>query len=374
MWFVFGFVTLISFSVYLGHKRYTAGWKGTPSILGLPYEYAYQHQKNDRIPSFMVAVKAPSEFDFVFKRESAYDRLCKFLGLSVEYQVGEAAFDKLVYIVSNDGHLMGELLTQDHVKERVLALFQLDMYQCAVTQIRCAQGRLWATVKVGKQFQHASDFKYLNKVQDRVAALLLPLGDLLQASRPPSQAKLRDPFIVRAAIVLACSTGLVANGLSHLLRIFWITDDFTIDVPQLWWYAAYGGGALVVLLVFLALVALGRSARTHLVLVELVLVGSIGAVTTVFAELRDLNAEADSSPVVLASSPVVGKTVSRSRKSGTHYYVQVSDWVEPTTLRKIKVSSDFYDQAQVGATMEFQQRAGFLGVRWVESYALVPKS
>lgn len=373
MWFVFGFVTLISFSVYLGHKRYTARWKGTPSVLGLPYEYAYQHQKNGRTPSFMVAVKAPNEFDFVFKRESTYDRICKFLGLSVEHQVGEASFDKLVYIVSNDGHLMDELLTQDQVKERVLALFQLDMYECVVTQIRCAHGRLWATVKVGKQFQHASDFKYLNKVQDRVATMLQPLGDLLHGARPPTQAKLRDRFIVRAAIVLACSTGLVANGLSHLLRIFLLTDDFTIDVAQLWWYAAYGGGALVVLMVFLALALLGRSARAHLVLVELVLVGSIGAVTTVFAELRDLNTEADSSAAVLVTSPVLGKTVSRSRKSGTHYYVQVADWVDSGTLRKVKVSSDFYDQAQVGASIAFRQRAGFLGIRWVESYRLIAK-
>lgn len=373
MWFVFGFVTLISFSVYLGHKRYTARWKGIPSVLGLPYEYAYQRRKNGRTPTFMVAVKAPSEFDFVFKREGVYDRICKFLGLSVEHQIREAYFDRLVYIVSNDRHLTDEILTQEPMKERVLALFQLDMYECTVTQVRCAHGRLWATVKVGKQFQHASDFKYLNKVQDRVAALLQPLGDILQTSRPPTQAKRRDPFILRAAIVLACSTGLVANGLSHLLRIFLLTDDFTVDVAQLWWYAAYGGGALVVLLVFLALALLGRSARAHLVLVELVLVGSIGAVTTVFAELRDLNTEADSSAAVLVSSPVLKKTVSRSRKSGTHYFVQVADWVESGTLRKIKVSSDFYDRAQVGATMEFRQRAGFLGVRWVESYRLTTK-
>lgn len=371
MWFVFGFITLISFSVYLGRKRYTARWKGTPSFMG-QYEYAY-HKKKDRIPSFNVAVKAPVEFDFVFKRESAYDRICKFLGLSVEHQVGDDSFDKLVYIVSNDGHLTDQLLAQDQMQESVLALFKLGLYQCAITEIRCAHGRLWATVKVGKQFQHTSDLKYLNKVEERVAALLQPLAEVLQASRPQTNAKHRDPFILRAAIVLACSTGLVANGLSHLFRIFLTTDEFLIDTAQLWWYAAYGGAALVAVLVLLALVLLGRSARAHLVMVELVLAGSIGAVTTMFVELRDLNTEADTSAVVVVSAPVVGKTISRSRKGGTHYSVQVQDWVEPGTTRKINVSSDFYSQAQIGATIGFQQRAGFLGVPWVESYTLVPK-
>lgn len=374
MWFVFGFITLISFSTYWGIKRYKASWKGTPAHSyeeGISYECAYTFQKNDRIPSFKVAVSAPGEFDFAFKRESWYDRVCKFLGLSVEYQVGSAEFDRLVYIVSNDGHLAKQLQTQEAMRDGVMALFKLDLYTCVVTEICCSKGRLWAVVKVGKQFRHKSDWKYLTKVEQSTAALLYQLAVTLKAVRPQEAATERDPFVLRAAIVLACSTGLMVNGMAHAARLFLLTDALTLDTGPLWLYAAYGAGLSVAGLLLLALFMLGRSARAHLVLIELVLVGGIGALLTLFTELRDLNMEADKSPTAFVQAKIIDKTMSRSRKGGTRYYVQVPDWIEPGEVRKIHVSSDFYAAADAGKSISFEQRAGFLGIRWVQSYALV---
>ena len=58
--------------------------------------------------------------------------------------------------------------------------------------------------------------------------------------------------------------------------------------------ALYSAG-IVTLLIIMTLFILGRSSRTHLVLVELLLVGSIGTYLTVSAQMRDLNMEMDES-------------------------------------------------------------------------------
>lgn len=370
MWFVFGFITLISFSIYFGIQRRNARWKGSPaSVESIDYTYFFETHKGT-IRSFYVGIPAPKEYDFAFKRENNFDRLCKFLGLSVEHQVGAQEFDRLVYVVSNDQHLVEQLSPQQGLTGLVVELFQLKRFESQVKEVRCQGGRLWATFSVSRRFRDESDTKHLRKILPLAARSLERVVRQLALQPPRTPGTLRDPFILRAAVLVAISTGLVVNGVVHFGRLFWNTGEFTVDTSQLWMLSAYSAAALVGILVVAALAVLGRSARAHLVLIELILMGSIGAMLTVFTELRDLNMEMDRSAVAKIQSVVLNKNISRSRKSGTQYNVEVRDWVKPMDVRKIRVSSDFYAQVQVGQPLEFHQRSGFLGVRWVESFDL----
>lgn len=369
MWFLFGFITLISFSVYFGLQRLGTRWKGEFSQDGKnPYQYQFVRNKG-KTQRFMVGVEAPPEYDFTFKRESWLDRLCKFLGLSVEHQVGRSDFDKLVYLVSNDGHLLDHISDNALVIEAVLKLFELRRLDSRVSEIRCLNGRLWATFKVGRLFNSDADLHHLYALPPRAAELLTQMARQLQQNLPSTRGTRRDPFILRAAVILAISTGLAVNGMTHVLRLLWSTAEFTVDMALLWRWSVYGAGVLLLLLVGAALVALGRSARAHLVLIELLLVGSLGATLTTFSELRDLNMEWDRSAAQLFHTDITGKTISRSRKSGTHYYIHVRDWNTGYDSHKVSVSSTFYNGVRVGDKLAVRQRAGYLGVRWVESYA-----
>lgn len=373
MWFAFGFITLISFSIYFGVQGRKARWKGSlASHRSTDYEYLFEIKKG-KVQNFKVGIAAPREYDFSFKREDGFDRLCKFLGLSVEHQVGSEEFDWLVYVVSNDRHLMRQLSPHDGLTHSVLGLFKLQRFESQVEEVRCQHGRLWATFSVrGRLWDEASGVEQLRQILPTTADLLAQVVNQLVSRPAANPGKRRDPFVLRAAVLLAISTGMAVNGVLHFLRLLWNTSGFAVDLSLLWRLSVYSSVAVVVLLVLVAVTLLGRSARTHLVLIELVLVGSLGATLTLFTELRDLNMEMDSSVVTRIETSVQDKHIKRSRRSGTQYVVNVKDWTHSQNWREIQVPSDFYDQIKVGDGMEIRQRAGFLGVRWVESFERAP--
>lgn len=368
MWFVFGLITLISFSVYFGIKRFEASWQGERSVnQGQPFSYQFVRNKG-KTQKFMVGIDAPREFDFSFKRESGWDRFFKWLGLSVEHEVGTLEFDKLVYVVSNDSHFLDKVTAIPNVVEAVTELFKLNHYGCQVTEVRCANGRLWAIFRVGGESRDEKDLPVLPLIFPRAAELLHEVSLALKLNLPIDRGTRRDPFILRAIFILAISTGLAVNGVTHVLRLMMLGDAFTVDTAQLWWYSAYVAAILLVFLIALAIYLLGRSARAHLVLIELVLIGSLGAVMTAFAEIRDLNMEMDTSFVASYETSILDKTISRSRKGGTRYYVRVADWNGESDSHKFQVSRDFYDHVSYGERLRINQRAGYLGLRWVESF------
>ncbi|QKO21874.1 hypothetical protein [Rhodoferax sp. BAB1] len=113
-------------------------------------------------------------------------------------------------------------------------------------------------------------------------------------------------------------------------------------------------------------------------LIEIVLVGALGALLTAFTEIRDLNMDLDTSSAHRYEARVVDKTISKSRKSGTRYYLHVpgwtgQDWTSLNDTERLQVSGDFYQRMQKGERIEIWQRSGFLGIRWVESVGRAPK-
>jgi len=374
MWFLFGFITLISFSIYFGVRRYRNSWKGTSQTSGqLSFEYKFEIDKGET-KKFRVGVKAPAEFDFSFKRETSVDRFCKWLGLSVEHQVGRDTFDNLVYIVSNDGHLLQEVVGHHSVIAAVSKLFTNLKHDCKVAELRCAAGRLTATVEVGRGvYQDESELYKLKALLPVIGGWLDHVAQHLAAKPPGTPTKRRDRFIVRASVLLALSSGLLVNGGIHGYRLlFWSGQPFTVDTQKLWTFAALGGVGVVVLMVLVVVSMLGRSARTHLVLIEILLAGSVGATLTIFSEIHAINMEMDSSQALRLISEVTGKTTTHSRKGGTSYYVKVRDWNDSQATQSIKVSGSFYASVQPGQSMVFYQHEGALGIRWVNSYEALP--
>lgn len=371
MWFVFGLITLISFSVYFGMQRFGARWQGTRAVGDSPayeYQFTYRDKKSQKIREMMVGIPAPREYDFSFKREDGYDRVFKWLGVSVERQFNAADFDKLVYVVSNDRHLFDEVMDDQALLSKVAALFRINHLDCAVSHLHCRNGRLWVVFKVGSLFRDASNMSRLMGVFPRVAESLHMVAERLTADLPQSFGARRDPFILRAMFILAISSGLAINGLAHVFRLTLLSGPFTVDTTLLWRYSAYAAVGILILMIALTMFLLGRSARAHLVLIELVLVGSLGAFMTAFVELRDMNMEMDTTPVVRFETRVLDKSISTSRKGGTRYYVHVADWNSLGSAQKFQVSSDFYRNVARNDRLALNQRGGYLGLRWVESY------
>jgi hypothetical protein len=139
-----------------------------------------------------------------------------------------------------------------------------------------------------------------------------------------------------------------------------------VDDGQLWSLALPLAVAIVCALLFTTLLLLGRSARVHLVLGQVLLFGGFGAVGTAFTELRDFNMETDRGPPVMLSAAVVGKRISHGRRS-TSYYVELSDWNGGGRRQSVQVSNPQFHRFEAGMSVQVRQWPGALGVRWVET-------
>ena len=367
MWFFFGLMTLISFSIYFGYRRLNAAWSGQPSSTGnVPYQYRILRNKR-RPLAVWIGIRVPKGYDFALKKENPIDRFFKLIKLSAEHQTGDSKFDELVYVVSDNEYIHYELSNNSNMRQAVLGLFNSGNHHfCHVKEIRHSAGRLWIRYKIKSGFEEDD----VTVLADKAVPLLKKMANCLKQSpvgRHP--AKRRDPFVVKAAIILAISSGLAVNGLVHIMRLLWSHASFTIDSVVLFESAVYVGLIFSGVLIVTAVLVLGRSARTHLVLIELLLIGTFGAVTTAFIEMRDLNMAMDNSPSVVYQSQILDKHVSRGNRS-TSYYIDLDDWTNEDERKSIEVSGSFYDKASIGDYLVLNQKPGYLGYRWVEKYEL----
>jgi hypothetical protein len=228
-------------------------------------------------------------------------------------------------------------------------------------EVRCAGGRIWVHYKLKTELNPAKVPVLAEQVVPALNRLAVDLGRAIVAGAP----RLYDRFVLRAAVILAISTGLALNGAAHIARLFLVPIPFTVDNTTLALWSMYCGAVLLALLVIAVVWFLGRSARAHVVLIEVLLVGSFGAVTTSFAELRDLNMEWDQKPPTQYEVTTIDKRTAKSRKSPRRYYITVSDWPNKNDTREIGVSSWVYDRAYRGSKVELIQKPGYLGVPWV---------
>lgn len=367
MWFAFGLITLAVCTAWLIRYRWNVRWTGDRTRhRDISYLHRFLHGK-DRVIGLQVGFAVPEGFRFELKRETWVDRFFKWAGLSVEKQFGRLGFDRLVYVASNDEHLINRIADSPALRAAAMQLFLVDTQGCRLRGVFCAHGHLWADIRVGRVFGRDGDVDRMNRCATRVLPHLKVIADALSlkdvsASAPGS----RDRYLFRAVLLLSISSALAINGLVFLFRALVIDDRFTMDVWELWLQACLLGAVVVGLLLLANICLLGRSARAHLVLLELLLVGSFGAVTTAAAELRDANIEWDRAAPVLLEPVIVDKSISRSRKGGTSYYLHVPDWYGQKGTRRIKVSSGFFNRAQVGQALQVEQYPGRYGFRWAQ--------
>jgi hypothetical protein len=365
MWFAFGLITLaLGFTVSL-IARSRAGWKGTPrGSTDIPrHEYQQVFHKK-RLTRVRIGMPAPRELQFRVRKERWHDSFFKSIGISVEMQVQDPQFDDAMYVES-DIEALGNLLMQNTaLRSAIVNIFLLaDVARCKQVAIRCSHGRIWIEL--------APRDADVERHVDMLAKHLEVLSKALSAHRMMLEQH-QDPFVRRAIVVLSISTATAVLGVYGLIR----GGSGRTDILDSWaLFAACVVPGLIALSVFVALIVafLGRSSRTHLVLVEAVLVGGMGFVVGLFALARELNIEFDTHPpqsIELTDVRAEHK-ISRGRRGRTNhdYYLHVPDWRESrrgASLR-LEISSALYQQLANESRVALQVKPGLLGFEWVES-------
>jgi hypothetical protein len=365
MWFAFGLITLlVGFTVSL-IARSRAGWKGTPRGSGDAPRHEYQevfHKK--RLTRVRIGMLAPKGLEFRVRKERWHDRFFKSIGISVEMQVQDSSFDDAVYLES-DVEALGHLLMQNlELRSAIVNIFvRADAARCKSVLIRCSHGRIWIEL--------APRDADIGRHVDAFAQWLNVLAKSLAAQRAMLEQQ-QDPFVGRAILVLSISTATAILGVYGLIR----GVGGRTDILDSWGlFAACVVPGLVALGFFVATIItfLGRSSRTHLVLVEAVLVGGMGFVVGLFALARELNIEFDTKPadVIELGDVRAEHKITRGRRGrqNHHYYLHVSDWRESkrSAPLRLEISSDLYRQLANENRVALGVKPGLLGFEWIES-------
>lgn len=382
MWFGFGLLTAaLAFALGL-RARLQARWQGinmpvrrevlrnhlqddTTADAQPPRTYDYQVVRKKKKITARIGVAAPG-LQFRIREEGKRDTFFKWLGISEELQTSDAQFDQRLYLETDAVALGNVLRERATLRTSILQIFdiarELDLHGC---QLRCMSDRLWI------EFRPA-DQRALETAHSRLVAPLIAIVCALRAGRLDAE-RAHDPFIWRAAALLAISTATAALGALGLARgLFGRTD--ILEPGRLFMTCIPLGLVFAGAFLLLIVVYLGRSSRTHVVLIEAALVGTFGFVTATFALAREANMEFDGSsprrhelPDARAEHRI---TRGRRGRSHHHYYLHTADWrVGRATPLQITIDRALYEQLNGTTGAVIITRKGALGYEWIQEIA-----
>ena len=282
--------------------------------------------------------------------------------MAKEYQTGNRTFDDAVYIVADDAATQREITTSPALMEAFLALLDINTDLVKVHALKHRPGRLWLEARFA-EIAACSE----QDLQE-LARLCVPKLAAIAAALPARQTALPGKsrllsggaraMLPAAAMALACTAGL------HMIFYFVFSGQvpYTLDRAALIADALALGGTILLALLLAGFTLTGKSARAHLVMLELLLVGGPGALGTAWAQLRCLNMEFDRTEAVNYKVQVRD-----NREIDDDRYIVIDDWLKPGETVAMPVKEKLYAQARPGALLDIRQRAGYLGYRWVES-------
>jgi hypothetical protein len=363
MWFVLGLVGLTLACVGFVFWRGDAGWRGDLRVGGCQAK-AQTHK--GKLRGVTVGARTNCALDFELKREGAFDRFAKGIGLAVEGQVGRARFDDEFYLLADDPPVVAHLRGHPDVTDALRELFELrSMGVEKVKRVLCRNGIVRVEVAcagdAGEATRVAGDFA------PQVVALAQRLGEI--AAGAPSTHRLWW----RTVALVAIASGLAANGARQALRVGFGAVPNTLDDGQLWAIALPIALLIVAALGAATVFLLGRTSRAHVVLAEVLLVGGLGAGLTAVSEVRDFNMEMDASPPAVHATTVIDRTMHRGRRGRRSYSVTLAAWDGSHGAQKLGVSQSDYDRYAPGTPVTVTTRAGYLHLAWLEKFEMAAR-
>lgn len=358
MWFLFGFVTLIVAVGFEFWRRHELMWSPDGQFHG--YDYKFLKGKN-RTTGLLLGTKCASEANFLFKPQNFMDTFFKRMGVSREFETGDSSFDDACYLATDCADLHQLLVDKPEVRKAIQIILAYSNGVFEATEIYCRQGRIWIRFDGEGWDSDKGVEPIVKKLGHPLSLIANAVVDLTK-----SGVSWRDPFVYKAILVLAISSGLAINAAIQFYRTKMGDLPFLMYPKELAIDALVYSFVALPLLVLMAVYWLGRGSRTHLVLIELVTIGAFGLFASIAFEMRDINIELDKTKPDYFETKIISKHISKSRKS-TSYSIVVKNWNCDCGNYSIKVSSATYNLASVSNPVMIAQRNGYLGYKWINA-------
>ncbi len=363
MWFLFGFITIFSFSIFFIYKRIQKNWKAyTHNYKGREYILGGNNSKS----GFLIGCesKVDLKIDLTIKRETVIDKFFKFIGLSVECQVDCKEFDNKFYIVTEDKKLCSYLKSAKHVQDELSKLLQIcEENSLKFKSFNFRGNRLWVDIKKSK--------KDSNK--ELIIPCLFNLLDFLaEDAESIKGSELKDKFILKAGIILSISSASLITAVLLMLSsefgdVYYLVETGAL-VNLSFFIASFFIFAFVIIIIYI----LGRSSRTHLVLIEVLIIGYIGFTLLTFIGLEKVNIDYDNSRPEIFTSQITKKHISRSRRGGSSYYFYLSNWKNHNEIKKVRVSNKNYNNFKSLSYVSIYLKKGRVYIPWISNIKNAP--
>jgi hypothetical protein len=328
-----------------------------------------REKKSKRLRRVVVGVPVATTLAFELTPETATDLWFKQAGWTIEQQVGDFHFDASLYVLSDDPRVATLFKQYPAVTQQLMQLFASgDQRGFELKRLTCGNRLLLCDYAALDGQEDADD------LVSAVAARLRTLGPSLVSTAPPGH---RFTRAQRLTLVQALSTGLLLSGIVQWARLDSFDSTYIVDAVA-WWVL----GALVTLLMLGGLAwgafkAARGSSRFHRVLIEVLVVGGVGALLSGPSLVRDLNRElpqAQAQPQSMSVERYMARSYSRRGRSGQVKRCRVSFPGLDPGLRSDRTWSVYCDQ--VAATYSGKgtalRREGALGIAWIDGKSVAP--
>lgn len=355
MWFSFGFISLFLFLIYFLFKRFEKNWKAyIHNFRGRSYI------RGSRIfqDGFYIGCEGKSDLsiDLSIKKENFIDKLFKFLGVSIECQINNIEFDNKFYLMTDNKNICNYLKNSKNLQEELSKLLEIcEEDSLKFNGFYFKGNRLWVHILKNKE-----------ESVKKLIPILLNITDIFNNdSEEIKKTIIKTESTFKISILLSISSAIVITATCLFIYKTYSFKIYEVNEWDLINLSFIPATTILLILIFVVIRILGKSSRTHLVLIEFLILGYIGLVTIFYEILKEININFDTSLPHTFITKIVNKEINHSRKGPTTYYLNLSEWENLKIKKKIKISGSTYKKYENNDIVKIYIKKGRLNVEWI---------
>lgn len=372
MWFYLGILTTVIATIIRFYQklRLQSELQDRPKNL-IPVHGKYKYEwspPHENAPSYgYLEIPCKTNTQFSVRAEHWFDRWSKRIGLSYECQTGHPELDQKIYltnITESDAEYIG---SHSALPQQILAILSNGKSgQIINTEntLICDGQHLFLKIANPDKTENTQAQFISNNLE-----LLKSIAEELQASPPELPHFWKVPTHRNSAIILAISSTIAVLGGLEFFRFF-VFGDNQLLAP---W--AMVSSAVIVALIAASLMigfvlkALPVSARRHIILAEVCIVGFSGLVFASYGWLYDLNMRIHPQKTTYQYVSIVNKYIVHHTGRRTNYdtYHFSIKPVSAPLKNELSVSFNDYLRTQNGNKLKISIKSGYLNHPWLYS-------
>lgn len=338
-----------------GPETVDKGASGTGTHEGIAYSYKHFRGTDKAPPYFKITIPCPTPGAFTIKPETKFDRFFKRLGVCVEIDTHDPAFDDAFYITSDTIPFTRRFLEKSENRRSIQALFSLGF-----NNLKLDGNGLTAT---WQNFPRRTQMETAT-MENAVARMVVPVQNLSKITtyetEEPSPWKLKRLFAF-AFPILVTVTGIVA-------MILTFTTYKPLDPGKVFVNSLQYSLPLFVLFTWFSIHLLKGRSSSHRELIAVFFISLFGFPLAGFGYNGYLNGALDENPPSVHEVLVVKKYYSKS-KNNYSYYARVESWRNAETTERLGVSKRYYKSLQPGrSVITVTTKPGRFGFEWIVGF------